>query len=752
MYNRVSIDGRPHHVVVLPDPDATVVNVGGDHTLGGSLAQRLYNPEKPTKDRLLKPQLRVGDTLVPISWGEATDLLARYSSYVLERWGPLSWGMKTYSYQFYENTYAITKLVFDAIESPCWAPHDKAAEGSDTPGLSDAGVNVFSASYQDWKDAEVVFCSGVALYDAHGVLFSQWVKGPNKLIVVNPRRDATADYAIRNGGLFLQIKPGTDTALHNAIARVILEEGWEDSDFLLNWVAQGADLLADQNSWRRNLYSLTFESYRELILADSDADPEVAAGICGITADEIREAARRMAEPRGDGSRPKTSLMLEKGNYWSHNYPNTASFAGLALICGAGNRPGQVISRAGGHQRGMIKAAPYPEHLSPDEYLGHKIGLNLDRWAFDGNLAFLWVIGCTWAGGGAAGSNVLFERVRELTRESTLPLARDVAFPGGSSALDVDAVVQAWVSKAEAGGLVLVQQDLYAQRLTELADLVLPAAGWGEDVFTRMQGERRLRVYAKISDPPGEARPDWRVIAEVAKKMGFEGFDWRSSVEVFEEAGLRSSGPHAYRALLEYAADNRMSARQVLRETGTTGLQCPLSYEDGKIVETVRYHDAEAGRGFSTPSGKAVMVWIPWSEVQGRQETLSPGDDELWVLNRRHSMTWSAMIEDLRVPFRIDQIPVNWIEIHPSDASARGIEDGEEIVIERAGVFPGSDEIGRVEGVAKLSERVRPGVTCLYFNYTGDPRFAANSVVSADVEPITNKNSFKLGRGRVRLK
>ncbi len=63
-----------------------------------------------------------------------------------------------------------------------------------------------------------------------------------------------------------------------------------------------------------------------------------------------------IAKPREDGSRPKTSFMLEKGNYWSNNYMNTASLASLGLICGAGNRPGQVISRGGGHQRGGMCA------------------------------------------------------------------------------------------------------------------------------------------------------------------------------------------------------------------------------------------------------------------------------------------------------------------------------------------------------------------------------------------------------------
>ena len=761
MVNKVTVDGEPHYIVVMPDPDATVVNPGGDHTLGASLAQRLYNPETPTADRFQRPLLRVGTELVPISWPDATDLVARYSKFVLEppaaagltRSGPLAWGMKTYSYQFYENTYAITKLAFEAIETPCWAPHDKAAEGSDTPGISDAGINVFSAAYADWREADVVFCSGVALYDAHGVLFSQWVKGPDKLIVVNPRRDATAEYALRSGGMFLQINPGTDTALHNALARVIVENGWQDTEFIDDWVASGAEILAPTN-WRRKRFSVSPYEYMDRLLADPHTTPQAAAAICGLNAEDIIEAARRLAAPREDGSRPKTSMMLEKGNYWSHNYPNTASFVSLGLLVGAGNRPGRMISRAGGHQRGMIKAAPYPEHLSPHTCYGNTIGLNLDYWALAGELAFVWVIGCTWAGGGGAATGVLYAALQNQARAIGPQVTSEIAFPAGDNELDLDAVLETWAKRAVAGGLVMVQQDLYPQRLTDLADLVLPAAGWGEDTFSRMQGERRLRLYPKLADAPGEARSDWAIIAEVARKMGYEGFDWKSTVELFEEAGLRSSGPHAYRALLEYAAHERLSARQVLREAGTTGFQCPLSYENGELHETVRYHDAETGRGFNTPSGKAHMIWTAWSDVIERQEELAPLDGEVWVINRRHSTVWSSMVEDLRVPFRASQFPVNWLEINPVDAAAAGIEDGDPVIVERTGVSagsaPGEGWTGTFEGVAQISDRVRPGVTCAYFNFRGEPANAANAIVSGSAEPYTNKNAFKLGRGHLR--
>ena len=105
MHNVVPIDGAPHHVLVIPDCDTRVVNVGGDHSVrGGTLAQKLYSEEKPTRDRLQHPLLRVDGEFVPISWEAALDLVAGISTHVLENYGELAWAMKTYSYNYYENT------------------------------------------------------------------------------------------------------------------------------------------------------------------------------------------------------------------------------------------------------------------------------------------------------------------------------------------------------------------------------------------------------------------------------------------------------------------------------------------------------------------------------------------------------------------------------------------------------------------------------------------------------------------------
>lgn len=786
MHNVVDVEGVPHHVVVLPDWEARVVNIGGDHTLGGALARRLYSSADPDKtDRLLRPQLRVGDELVEIEWEDAIEIVAKVGRHVIDTHGESAWGMKTYSYQFYENTYAITKLAFEAVETPCWAPHDQPRTGSSTPGLSVAGVDAFSAGYPDWANADVVLLSGVAVYEARGVLFSGWVsqipgngatalvddegRSQKALIVINPRRDIAAQWAEERGGLHLQLHPGTDTVLNNAIARVILERGWHDSEFIEAFTVTEEELATEaESNARRAAYGMTFEQWRSMIESDERYSLAAAESVTGVPAEKIEAAAALLAQPRTDTEgvtrRPRASLMLEKGNYWSHNFPNSASLVSLGLLVGAGNRPGRVISRGGGHQRGMVRAARYPLEKSPDTLEGEPAGLNLDRWVIEGNLRMAWAIGCTWSGGGAASASLLFERMRTLTRTGP-QLDESEAFPAGrDGGLDVDRVVARLNARADEGGMVLVQQDIYPHDggLTELADVLLPAASWGEDSFCRMQGERRLRNYAKVCDAPGEARSDWAIVGSIATAMGYEGFSWQTSDEVLEEAAAVSGGAQAYGALADEAQRQERPLRSLLAERGTEGYQGPLYVEDGELKETARYHDADefmsssGGRGgFSTSSGKAIFARGSWDDVAERQEFLAPRADELWVLNGRDSRTWSAMIEDRRIGHRREQLPEHRLEISPTDAERLGLRDGDPIEVRNdtvgdSGPAPIQGQGGRFFAVAAVSDRVLPGVTFAYFNYGGEVSSAANNVVSATTDPINGMYSFKLGRGTIR--
>ena len=385
MHTTVTIDGRLQNVLVMPDPDAEVVNVGGNHSVrGGTLALKLYRPDGPTRDRLQRPLLRVNGTLQPISWDAATDIVAALIRHVIDEHGELAMGFKVFSYQYFENTFAATKFALGALGTPNYAPHHNTAGGTDTPGLDDTGVDAFSAGYVDYRDADVIMIIGTDPYETKTVAFTQWIApGGATLIQMDPRKTFTAAYAVKNGGLHLQVKPGTDAWVLGAIARYILEQSWEDADFVRDHVTQTREEIDADGHWRRRLMGRTWDEFREAYLDEDDYTLERASEISGVPVASIQRAAELLAQPV-DGEPPKASLLYEKGLYWTHQYENTAALGNLSALIGARGRPGRATSRMGGHQRGGASGAPYPFDKSPTEFNGQKLEMDCDRWTVAG--------------------------------------------------------------------------------------------------------------------------------------------------------------------------------------------------------------------------------------------------------------------------------------------------------------------------------------------------------------------------------
>ncbi|MFD0981607.1 arsenate reductase (azurin) large subunit [Tropicimonas aquimaris] len=789
-------DGVPHNFVVTPDVDADVVNRNGNYSVrGGTLAQKIYNPEKPTKDRLKYPMVRIGGVLTPVSWDLATDVMAEVSKHVLKNYGEHAWGMKTYSYEYFENTYAISKLVRRGVGTPVHAPHDKPQAAEDAAGLDDAGINSFAATYEDWGKCDVAFLSGVDPYETKTVLFTEWMMaGDNpdkKMIFVTPHRTMGVEYGIKNGGLWLPIIPGTDTVLHLALAKIIIDNGWQDQEFIDKWVNSKWEIESGYGRGTRNTrwqwrttwgrWQSDWQDFQKFIAEEPAAVLETAAEITGLPAEDIQRCAEMIAKPREDGSRPKTSFMLEKGNYWSNNYMNTASLASLGLICGAGNRPGQVISRGGGHQRGGMGISGGKGWLSPEKHPGRrKKALNVDRWVMDGNVRFMWTIGLTWFPAMLA-SQELASRVADLTTRN----------PNQPRSVDKEHLVEVFKARVDSGGMVLVDSDIYPvdPLNTQLADIVLPAAGWGEVDFTRCNAERRLRLYAKFNDAPAEAKPDWYAVGLFGQKMGYEGFDWKDSNEIFEEAARFSrGGVLSYNVLVKEAKKEGKSGHEKLRELGTTGIQTPIRLIDGEMVGTGRLHDPDNDWGevegdtfdqkwlyaFGTHTGKANMLKAPWNNDSWSDfyEAIKPRADkgEIWITNGRVNETWQSGFDDLRKPYLAKRWPWPHIVIHPDDAAPEGIESGDLVEGFNDAVYVQTGEpigvkdgdlsftklmehghikttTGQFVAVAIVSDEIRPGVAKAAFNFPGS---MANSVCHAVPDPVSGNYRYKLGRGVLR--
>ena len=717
-HNMVSVNGKPHHIAVVGDSESKVVNVGGDHSIrGGTIAQKAYNPTTATKDRLKFPMLRVKDEFVRISWDDAIEIMAEVSKYVIDNHGKSSWAMKMFSYQYWENTHALTKLALREIETPAWAVHDQpTGHGPDTPGMADAGIDNFSASYEDWSLADVLFISGSDPFESKTIIYNEWIlKGIRergmKVISVVPRKTTGIAYNETKGGLYLEITPGTDAILHYALARIIVENEWQDKEFVEKWINNRAE--RDKEVFQAD----GFDDFKQWILSYKYADLDLAAQMTDIPKEKILLVAEMIAKPKADGSRVKTSFGFEKGLYWSNNYLGTSSYTALGLICGAGNRPGQVISRFGGHQRGMMPGGQYPELDAPEKFPGwRRQGIDLDRWVEDGRARFTWVIGTTWTHAMTA-SNHLMKVLEKLTRGN----------PHQLTSSNKEDAIRILKQRVDDGGMMLVNQDIYPVTPvgTRYADIVLPAATWGEEDFTRANGERRIRLYSKFYDAPGEALPDWKIAAKFAQKMGFSGFDWKNSAEVFEDAAYYNKGRRtSYLALVEYAKAQGKTGHELLRELGTEGIQAPVRWEDGKLVGTKRLHDSTLEEGtsygltaikpswlrkFKTKTGRANLLKAPWELYGDYWDFMRPKGQELWVTTGRINEFWQSGFDDqMRRPYLNQRWPDNWLEIHPDDAKARGIESGDMVLVwsdkipVEVGGYSNSEADLKVRGIVPL--------------------------------------------------
>ena len=808
-HNRVMHQGRPHKVVILPDREAKVVNKGGDSSIrGGCIAQKVYNPDTPTRDRLTSPLMRINGLLQPVSWELALDVAAAVARHVIREHGANAYSVKTYSYQYLENTYAIKKFALRHIKTAAFTFHDTPSNVTSTPGFRDAGFDNFAPAYSDWQEAETLLIAGTDPYETKTTLFTQFIKpaidAGQRTIWLNPRETAGLAYAKSHGNaIHFQLYPGTDSLVLGAIARTILEHDWEDREWIEQWVNNRWESSSGFGQGTRNTpwqWRTTWgkfqtdgvygeQGYKSWLMAQSEYEPEEAARIAGVSVADIHTAAEWLARPRADGSRPKSSFGIEKGFYWSNNTGNTNAISALAILCGAGGRPGQMVGRFGGHQRGGAGGGSYPRNRSPEKLPGRRRrALDTDRWLVSGHTRFAHVIGTTWIQSmcGSGGLNAKFE---ELVSHN----------PNQVRSHDREQIIATLKARADSGGMVVINQEIYLRDPigARYADIIFPAATWGEADFTRANGERRLRLYSKFYDAPGSARPDWWIIAQLGRRMGFEGFDWQDANEVCEESARFSRNSRkSYQMILVAAHAEGKTLHQKLRELGTEGIQGPTyyNYETGELHGSVRLHDTTLTEAdlskkhgsngfqranvvtkkvthFNTQTGKQNIQKHPWGLFSDYWGWMQPRDDELWHTNGRINEVWQSGFDDLlRRPYIAQRFPENWVEIHPQDAAARSIESGDQVVLYSNRI---PNHINTIKGVGaedfqfaellkrghiELSEGAATAVAIVtpaikrgvLFSYFLDPRQPGNILQGRVVDSVSGNYNYKIGVARVK--
>jgi len=728
-------DGSRHHVVILPDKECRV-NDGMASVRGGGLARTLYAPDQPTRVRLSHPLLDQGQGLAKTTWNEAVDLGARVVKAVIDRWGADAVGMKFFDHGGggggFENNWAVGRFFFTGIGTRTASIHNRPAYNSEVHAAGDAGVAALTNAYLDAQLADTLLIVGANPYEtqtnyflAHMVpnlqggtveakrsTFGGEGAEAGRMIIVDPRRSMTVATAEAAGGtdrvLHLQIEPGSDIALLNAIARVVLHRRWHDVGFI-----------------RERTETQTYEAYlRSSLGVDRPLGEflEEAARLTGLKMAQIEQAAAWIAEPKAPGVRRRTLLHYEKGLIWGlKNYENIAAIVDLALLTGNVGKPGTGVSRLGGHQEGYVRP-PYP---------GGRPALNVDEALRRGEVKAFWIGGCNPV---LTGSRA--EAIEATLAQRGAPVREALRATAGKP---VGERVVAVVEALKRGGMFILAQDIYLTESARHAHLVLPAAQWGEANLTSINGERRLRLYPKFMDPPGEALADWAIMARFARRLRelyqadrnplaanrFLDFDWKGDEDVFIHArysykGDGSDGIEGYAGV----------TYDLLRKLGNNGIQTPVRMVRGSPVGTVRMH--EDGR-FSTPSGKARFIPAPqpWPGYAAAV-TAQRRKHRFWVNNGRSNHIWQTSYHHRHIAFYNERFPLPYLEMHADDAKSLKIASGDLVEV--------FNDVGSVQAMAYISDAVKRGHTFMLF---GQPRGAVGDLISDHVDPQTTIPYYK---------
>ncbi|MET8727372.1 bifunctional nitrate reductase/sulfite reductase flavoprotein subunit alpha [Streptomyces parvus] len=688
-----------------PDGRRTVVKASGDKehpsnagrlcTKGATGADLLAAPGRLTTalaraDRSEQP--------APLGRDAAIAETARRLRSVLDTHGPDAVALYVSGQMTLEAQYLANKLAKGFLRTNTIESNSRLCMASAGSGYKlSLGADGPPGSYEDFAHADVFLVTGANMADCHPILFLRMmerVKAGAKLIVVDPRRNATAAKA----DLYLRIRPGTDLALLNGLLHLLVENGHTDPAFIAEHT----------EGWERMPAFLR------------DYSPAAVAEITGIPEDDIRQAARWIGEA-GEWMSCWTMGL----NQSTHGTWNTNALINLHLATGAICRPGS----------GPFSLTGQPNAMGGREmgYMGP--GLPGQRSVLsDEDRAFteeLWGVppGTLRADGSGSGTVDMFRRMAEGEIKACWIICTNPV----ASVANRRTVIEG----LEAAEFV-VTQDVFADTETNAyADVVLPAALWAESEGVMINSERTLTLSRRATDPPGEAWPDWRIIAEVACALGYEdAFGYTSAEEIFAEI-TRAWNPHT-------GYDLRGVTYERLRETP---VQWPSADAEGPARNPVRYlndgvsqeltvrPDGTVPRlAFPLPGGRAVFharPHLPPAEM--------PDEDFPFVLNtgrlqhQWHTLTKTAKITKLN---RLDPAP--FVEIHPDDAAALGLAEGDGVEV--------ASRRGRAVLPARITDRVAAGECFAPFHWNDlfGEYLGVNAVTNDAVDPISFQPELKV--------
>lgn len=690
--------------LVMQVEDGRVTKVSGDRdhpanrgrlcTKGSTSHQALVD-----SGRMEHAYIRSDRSRQPVQTGldQAITATAERLRAILERDGPDAIAFYVSGQLSLEAQYLVSKLARGCIGTNQLESNSRLCMASAGTGYKlSLGADGPPGSYDDLDRADLFLVSGANMADCHPILFLRLldrIKSGAKLIVIDPRRTATAEKA----DLFLQLRAGSDLLLLNGLLHLLHAEGYLDADFIAahteGWAAMPA-FLADYTPAR------------------------VAAGT-GLAEADLRTAARWIGEA-GEW----TSLWTMGLNQSTHGTWSTNALCNLHLATGKICRPGS----------GPFSLTGQPNAMGGREmgYMGP--GLPGQRSVL--SAADRRFVEQAW--GVPAGT------LHTRLGKGTIALFEEMAAGSVKACWIICTNPVASVSNRasvirglQAAELVITQDAFLDTETNQYADILLPGALWAEADGVQINSERNLTLAQQAVTPPGDARADWRIIADVAIAMGYgEHFAYTSAAEVFEELTQFHNPQTGY--------DLRGASHARLRETP---LQWPCASPESAPRQPIRYLNdgrsqtlrldatgAPTAFNFATPSGKAQFFARPHLEPAEL-----PDADYPFVLNTgRLQHQWHTLTKTGKIAALNRLNPAPFVEVHPQDALALGLKDGDRLEI--------TSRRGRAVLPVTLSDRVQPGNCFAPFHWADvhGPDLAINAVTSDAIDPLSQQPELKV--------
>ncbi|WJW76174.1 molybdopterin-dependent oxidoreductase [Thiohalobacter sp. IOR34] len=673
----VSVD-EAMNVSVRGDPEHPA-NLGRLCSKGAALGETL-GPD----NRLLYPMLD-GERS---DWGRALDRVAGEFRRIIETHGPDAVAFYVSGQLLTEDYYVANKLMKGFIGSANIDTNSRLCMSSAVAGHRRAfGSDSVPCSYEDLERAKLIVLAGSNTAWCHPVLFQRIRRAKQDnpdlmVVVIDPRRTSSCDIA----DLHLALRPGSDLTLFNG---------------LLAWLERAGEV-------NRLFVERCTEGAAEALAAarEQAGDPDQVARDCGLPTEQLREFYRLFARTE------RVVTVFSQGiNQFSYGTDKVNAILNCHLATGRIGRPGM---------------GPFSLTGQPNAMGGREVGglanqlaahMDIEDPAHRDRVQRFWDSPRIAERPGLKAVE-LFQAVAEGRVKALWIMATNPAV----SLPDSNRVRAA----LEACEFLVVSDCVERTDTTAYADVLLPALGWGEKEGTVTNSERRISRQRAFLSAAGEARPDWWIVSEAARRMGFEqAFDYRTVAEVWREhaalSGFENDG----------ARDFDISALAGLGDEAYDHLQ-PIQWP-----VTANTPDGTArlfGDGrFHTPSGRARLVAVG----ERRPEHATDADYPLVLNTGRVRDHWHTMTRTGKSPRLSGHIVEPYAELHPHDAARYGISDN--------GLVRLRSRWGEISVRARVSDAQQPGSVFvpMHWNLQFSSVPSVDCLVNPATDPVSGQPEFK---------